>query len=188
MKKISLVIFIVSVFIILWMGNNLFAQPPQDEKNEVKDKVGAIQFSIWNKIQLLNPDTSIYLLRLNAVYGNNKNVYGLDMGFAGRVESNFKGWQLNLLNLVKEDCAGLQTGLYNSSGDSKSIQIGIINTAKKMVGWQIGIINHSDDINGLQVGLLYNTAEVMKGLQIGLFNMNWKGKPLTFLPIINFSF
>ena len=46
MKKISLVIFIVSVFIILWMGNNLFAQPPQDEKNEVKDKVGANQMRI----------------------------------------------------------------------------------------------------------------------------------------------
>ena len=173
---------------VLFSGNVLFAQPSQDETDETKDKTAILQFSLWNKVQIFDSDTSISLFRLNTVYGKNKNVSGLDIGFAGQAEGGFKGWQLNLINLVKENCAGLQTGLFNSSGDSKSVQIGIINTAKKSVGWQIGLINHSEDINGLQVGLLYNTAEVMKGLQIGFLNMHWKNEGIKFLPIINFSF
>jgi hypothetical protein len=64
----------------------------------------------------------------------------------------------------------------------------LLNSAEKSVGWQIGLINHSTEINGMQLGLLYNTTESLKGIQIGLLNMNWSGKPIKFLPIVNFAF
>jgi hypothetical protein len=163
-------------------------QSTEEDSSKAENQVKSVQFSLWGKYQLYNADTSITMFRLNTVYGFNKDVSGLDLGGFGRVSGKFTGWQNNIVNVVNGDLRGLQIGIYNESGDSKALQVGILNTSKKTVGWQIGIINHASDINGMQFGLLYNTADALKGLQIGLLNMNWSGKPITFLPIVNFAF
>jgi long-subunit fatty acid transport protein len=179
--------------LIFCFYNTAIAQTSEDEggsetQSAEGDSIKAIQFAIWDKYQIFNTETSIGLFRLNLVYGHNKNVSFLDIGGFGRVSEDFTGLQLNLLNYVKGNAEGIQTGIYNSAGNAKNIQIGLLNSAEKSVGWQIGIINHAEDINGMQIGLLYNTADTFKGLQIGLFNMNWGGKTSRFFPIVNFSF
>jgi len=189
MIKNIIIIMILTFSCITFSINDLSAQEQDNENVTNSSSLNRIfQFSIWGKSQLFPKEASIKFFRLNTVYGHNKNGEGFDIGGFGRVDGNFSGWQMNLINIVDKEVLGFQTGIYNSAGTSKSIQIGVINTAKKSVGWQIGIINHAEEINGFQIGLLYNTVENLKGLQIGLINLNWSGKPITCMPIINFSF
>ena len=41
---------------------------------------------------------------------------------------------------------------------------------------------------GIQIGLLYNSADTLEGVQIGLLNFAWNKKPLMFFPVINYRF
>ena len=180
---------ILTFFCITFSNNFILAQEKEEKENSDTDKIyRPFQFSLWKDIQLFKEESSITAFRLNTVYGYNKSGSGIDIGGYGRYTENFSGWQMNLFNVTDREMKGIQTGIYNSAGTSKSVQVGVINTAKSSVGWQIGIINHAEEINGFQIGLLYNTVENLKGLQIGLINLNWSEKHITCMPIINFVF
>lgn len=184
MIKKSIIFITLTIFYITFSISYASAQEQDSEDTKAGNKI--FQLSLWGEKQLFPKESSIKLLRLNTIYGINKDGSGFDIGGYGKYEGNFSGWQMNLINITNREVKGLQTGLYNSAGTSKSIQIGIINTAKNSVGWQIGIINHAEFINGFQIALLYNTVENFKGLQIGLLNLNWSGEPISCMPIINF--
>ena len=132
-----------------------------------------IQLSIFDPIQIFNSDTSIHGFRFNLIYGFNRDVSGLDLGFANRAKGDMNGLQWGAINIVE--------------GNATSFQWGLFNTSRKIKGFQLGVINHSEAMRGLQLGVI-NTTGDLYGLQIGVLNFNWSGDPLTFFPIINFSF
>jgi len=117
-----------------------------------------------------------------------ENVTGVDVGFWGRSEY-FEGVQLNILrNDVKDSCAGVQCGVYNSvaRGDLFGVQIGLWNESLSHRGIQFGFINVSGDSQGFQVGLI-NRSETMYGFQLGLINII-RDAEFQFMPVLNVGF
>jgi len=91
-------------------------------------------------------------------------------------------------NLVWEDFAGWQAGLWNDvGGQSRGLQTGFANQVHDAAGWQLGGLNFADKMTGLQVGLV-NVSREMRGVQIGLVNVIQKGSWMTVLPLVNASF
>ena len=117
-----------------------------------------------------------------------ENVTGVDVGFWGRSEY-FEGFQFNILrNDVKDSCAGVQCGVYNSvaRGDLFGVQVGFWNESLSHRGIQFGFINVSGDSQGFQVGLI-NRSETMYGFQLGLVNII-RDAEFQFMPILNVGF
>ena len=117
-----------------------------------------------------------------------ENVTGLDVGLWGRSEY-FEGIQLNVLrNDVKDSCAGIQVGCYNSvaRGDLFGIQVGLWNESLSHRGIQAGLINVSGDSQGVQIGII-NRSETMYGFQIGAINII-RDAEFQFMPILNIGF
>jgi len=146
-----------------------------------------LQISIWNPVQLVPDDWDVRGVRLNMPYGKIQNVYGLDYG---------------LVNVVRQDVAGIQVGIYNSASAARGIQIaawfnmtdsmsgvqlGVANTASSttMHGVQNGIVNYAKDMSGLQNGLVNITKE-LNGVKIGLVNVDTKMNGLQ-IGIVNFA-
>jgi len=117
-----------------------------------------------------------------------ENVTGVDLGFWGRSEY-FEGFQFNILrNDVKDSCAGLQCGVYNSvaRGDLFGVQLGVWNESLSHRGVQVGIVNVSGDTQGFQFGLI-NRSETMYGFQVGLINII-RDAEIQFMPVVNVGF
>lgn len=133
--------------------------------------------------------TDVIGLRLTVPFSTSQEgITGIDVGFWGK-SLYFEGLQLNLLrNDVKDTCAGLQAGIYNSVaiGDLTGVQLGLWNEAIAFRGLQAGIINVVGDGEGFQVGII-NRAETLQGYQIGLINVI-RDAEVKFLPILNIGF
>ena len=117
-----------------------------------------------------------------------ENVTGIDFGFWGRSEY-FEGIQLNALrNDVKDSCAGIQCGVYNSvaRGDLFGIQLGFWNESLSHRGVQCGVVNVSGDSQGFQLGLI-NRSDTMYGFQVGLINII-RDAEFQFMPVVNVGF
>lgn len=128
-------------------------------------------------------------LRLTIPFSTKQeNVTGVDLGFWGR-SLYFEGIQLNLLrNDVKDSCAGVQVGIYNSvgRGDLFGIQVGLWNESNAFRGIQCGLVNVSGDSQGFQIGLI-NRSETMYGFQVGLINVI-RDAEVQFFPLVNAGF
>jgi len=61
------------------------------------------------------------------------------------------------------------------------------NYGESFRGMQLAAVNHSKKFSGLAIGAV-NYTEILNGLQIGVLNFNWRGEPLKFFPVFNFSF
>jgi len=194
------------------------------------------QLSLVNPIQIFPEETSVQGLRINLIYGVNKDVNGIDIGPVNRTTGTTKGLQLgafpfggvnmteNLaglqfggffggVNIASGEVTGLQiSGIYagiNNAGNLNGVQIagilGGINRAENLRGIQISGfllgINLAKDTKGLQITTLYNQAESMHGLQLGLVNVckQMTGiqiglvniiqeSKMPFFPIVNASF
>ena len=59
-----------------------------------------IQVSIVHPVQLFNRETSIKGLRFNLIYGNNADLYGIDIGLVNRTSGITKGFQYGLVGLA----------------------------------------------------------------------------------------
>lgn len=134
-----------------------------------------IQLALFNPVQIVPESNSIKGLRINLIYGKNarmtgfdwgfvnhttSNQVGIQWGFVGYTEGNFNGWQNNFVSFTKGLFTGLQTGFvsYNSS-----------------------------KVNGLQFSV-FNYAETLNGIQLGLINVIGKGGFVPVFPFFNFSF
>ncbi len=133
------------------------------------------QFAFFEPWQVFDKDTSIGGFRFNLIYGYNKNVTGLDFGTVNRASGNVTGIEIGAVNIVGGNFTGWQSSIANmTAGDFVGLQSGFFNSAeRKMSGVQLGF---------------YNVAGTLDGLQLGLLNFNNAGKPMKFLPIVNFSF
>lgn len=128
-------------------------------------------------------------LRLTIPFSTKQeNVTGIDLGLWGR-SLYFEGVQVNLLrNDVKDSCAGVQVGIYNSVGigDLFGVQVGLWNESSAFRGVQVGLVNVSGDSQGFQIGLI-NRCETMYGFQVGLINVI-RDAEVQFFPVVNVGF
>lgn len=95
-------------------------------------------------VQLFTRTTPVYGVRLNLLYGNQSELYGLDLGLFGDAYT-LGGIQLGLGNQVFGALHGVQLGLANSSEKGAGLQIGLLNRTHHMRGLQIGLINWNDE-------------------------------------------
>ena len=128
-------------------------------------------------------------LRLTIPFSTKQeNVTGVDFGLWGRSEY-FEGVQFNVLrNDVRDSCAGIQVGCYNSvaRGDLFGIQVGLWNESMSHRGIQFGLVNVSGDSQGFQIGII-NRSETMYGFQLGAINII-RDAEFQFMPILNIGF
>jgi hypothetical protein len=109
-----------------------------------------VQLSLWNPIQLFSDDSDITGIRLNLLYGNNRNICGLDIGLINQVARHCQGAQVAaLLN---------DTGFFNNQ-----------DVLSRMTGCQLSLaMNSAGNINGLQAAGLANLVRAdMVGMQLG---------------------
>ncbi|MBW1815114.1 MAG: hypothetical protein JRJ39_16090 [Deltaproteobacteria bacterium] len=145
---------------------------------------------------------------MNLPSGDNRNVYGLDLGFLGSaIES--KGIVLNLIGNFRSfsdsqddsgtkgiqiagllnggEVRGIQiAGFWNNGGEVRGIQVGAVNYSEKATGLQCGLYNGAKSVRVVQIGFI-NLTEELSGLQIGLINYIGES-PVPILPIINLKF
>jgi hypothetical protein len=173
------------------------------------------QASLWAPSPQLVPATDdVSGVRLQ-VYGENRNVSGVDIGFAHSTTGDFVGFGglFTLYNHVGGTTKGCQMGMINyTEGEVTGAQFGLINVnTLKVKGFQFGAINYNDmvtaDVSGVQLGVVntakhvhgvqlgfVNYAETLKGVQLGLWNqVNSRGwdqfDPLPkVFPFINVGF
>jgi hypothetical protein len=151
----------------------------------------AVQLGLLAPVQTIGEERSITHLRLSLLHGANRDVRGFDLsGIATETRGDFLGGlQISVVNEVMGNCSGLQIGLMGSD------------VRGRLHGAQIsGLVSHAGDGSGMQMGLffteakkftgfqlaLFNRAEEMKGLQIGLINFNPNGF-LPVFPIFNYG-
>ena len=169
-----------------------FAQEQQapDGGNTTPPPKSQAEKASWPVWLALNSqkDIDVIGLRLTIPYGSCESVTGFDIGFFGRARY-FEGLQLNILrNDVSDIMAGVQVGIYNSSGraDLMGVQVGLWNEAHSIRGVQVGLINVADSVTGIQVGII-NRSEALYGFQGGIVNVIRESE-MPFCPILNIGF
>jgi len=177
-----------------------------------------IQLSLFHPAQLFPKETKVHGLRINLPYGINDEMIGIDFGLINKTTGLTQGLQLGLFplgginiteelegiqfagfyagaNIANGNVSGLQiSGLfagYNKAYDLQGVQIaGILvgaNLAKNVDGIQLAsLYNKAEEIKGMQIGIV-NVCNKMKGVQLGLVNIIEDSVPM-FLPIINARF
>ena len=175
--------------------------------------VSPIGVALIPQAELPPADFTITGLRLNLLWGDHHNVYGIDLGtLVNSTSLNSGGIQiaggLNInhgttsvvgaqvagianLNTNKLTVFGAQAALYNSNlaeGEIVGIQVGVINRNPhtKIAGLEVGLYNEALEVYGFQIGL-FNKVDDLHGLQIGLINFNTRGL-FAFAPILNIGF
>lgn len=145
-----------------------------------------VQLSIAPPVQIINSDASVYGLRVNAPYGRQQGVTGIDVGGFNRVDGALLGLQAGLINSAKGQVRGAQLGFVNwSGGDFAGFQAGVFNVIEKQAGaGQIGLANRAKDLKGVQIGLV-NLTKSLKGVQIGAINYIKSRETAPFLPVLN---
>jgi hypothetical protein len=134
MKKIFL------LFILIFLSAS-FVQA-QDAAYFVENS-SPVQISFIEPYDIPPGLNTVRGVRLNLIYGDVMNVYGLDCGLVQRV-----------------------------SGEMDAVQIGAVNITGRTRPFQCALVfNHSDVMTGLQIGLV-NVAGELSGLQIGLINVS----------------
>jgi len=167
------------------------------------------QLSLVTPVQVPPQDWDVSGLAINLLYGTSRNFRGLALGglanrMTGRtdgllaapvvnvVEGDSTSLQISLVNFTEFTFTGLQIGAVNvaafdGNAGADAFQIGVLyNYADSLNGVQIGLINHAGYVKGLQLGLM-NFAGNMVGVQIGLVNVI-DSKDFPFVPILNARF
>lgn len=85
-----------------------------------------VQMAFFYPIQIVDKLDDIKGIRLNAIYGVNGAVSGLDIGFANVTTHEQKGLQIGFFNMT-ENMSGIQIGMFNRTEWLNGIQIGFLN-------------------------------------------------------------
>ena len=148
----------------------------------------------------MSSSSQINGLRVTLFYGDCLRLNGLDLAILGanRVREGLKGvsvasvferantaagLQLGFVNMVENEFAGVQFGMWDHAGHGYGTQWSVVNTAGYFGGLQLGLINCADQYDGLQLGL-FNWADDLDGLQLGLINVV-ADQTLCVLPFLN---
>jgi hypothetical protein len=125
---------------------------------------------------------------LDFPYGNNKNVYGVDMGLFNQISERGGGIQVGIDNSFMssnlswtpdQSFSGIRVGICNGGSNFKGFQLGLVNFCYLTVdengkggyfsGIAIGGINLTLYTTGFQFGAS-NSANIMNGIQFGEIN------------------
>lgn len=165
-------------------------------------------------VQFPPEDFSITGVRLSLLYGDHRDIYGLDFGVLGNVtQQDFTGLAISGLanithgtttviglqaaglmniNTNKTNVYGLQLalGLNNNTAASSvtGFDIALVNLVPNtdIYGFQVGVYNKALSVTGFQIGLV-NVVNQLRGVQIGLINFNHTGL-FSVSPILNVGF
>jgi hypothetical protein len=169
------------------------AAAASDTKAPVSDASEArspapVQLSLWDSVQVIDPERSIHGLRLTLPYGRNWDVQGVDIGIVNRVNHDLSGLQLSVAGFVDGQMKGLQYNWLISSvgAEAQGAQFGIVNRVGSLQGVQFGAVNYARDgasgagfaavnvYEGPSVGAmlgLVNYASRIEGVQLGVVNV-----------------
>lgn len=177
---------LVAIFgaLMLWSGPAA-AQPAGESAAK---PTAWFEFGFWDDFQLFGRDVAIHGLRFNLGAAENREVRGVDLFGLGNLTSGDQiGTQLGFYNRVGGDLAGLQLGVFASEveGRTRGLQVAsLYNRADEAGGGQMAaFLNRASRVRGLQIAL-WNDAEDLEGLQIGLVNVVRNGWIPVF-PLLN---
>jgi len=108
----------------------------------------------------------------------------LGAGIFNKVNTEFKGTGLGLINLHDGDSKGLLIGAGNLTNDFTGLKLGIFNYSKSNSDYEFGVINYSKE-TFFQLGLI-NITDQINGIQIGFLNFASNGI-LPVMPFLNFN-
>jgi hypothetical protein len=154
------------------------ASPPADTRDTLgwATSMTPFQASLFPPVQLFTPDTPVYGMRLNVIYGEQAQVWGLDVGTANRITSSAIGLQIGGVNWGR-DFTGLQIGGFTlNDSDEPSRQLGMrvnlpYGEQAKFWGFDIGMFNITTmDMRGLQIAIVSANHGTARGLMFGVGN------------------
>lgn len=160
MKKILLIIsFFLFPIIIFSQGVN----------NDVIEEYGykswtPFQVSIFDPIQLFGRDRDVYGLRINAIYGKNRNIYGFDLGLCN-LSGDMYGIQIGMINGVEEVDKYIEVDKLKSKIVDERPHPKLPNKKEVIVSYytireKVPIYKQSN-IYGLQIGCFNSTSTVV---------------------------
>lgn len=152
-----------------------------------EEGVRPIQVALFHPAQIFHEETSVHGLRLNLLYGANREVRGLDLGLANHAAREMVGVQYGLVNFVEGRMRGWQQGGFNYNEDGVGIMLGFYNGGKAFEGFQWGAVNIVEEMRGVQLGV-FNMTQSLHGLQVGIVNVVRLKEDLPILPVVNWSF
>lgn len=181
LKKIIVATLLLSAF-----SFHLSAGQCQNHRHK-SSCCSSFQVSLCDPVQSNPSDCDVCGVRLNVLYGKNRNVTGLDVGLVNHATGDVKGLEIGVVNIVEGDFTGFQDGFYNTCKNLSGCQNGIVNhCTNKVNGVQRGFVNQAKDTSGVQWGLI-NFTRNLNGVQIGLINIQKSRKHFRILPIINIA-
>jgi len=178
--------------------------------------ISPVGVSIFPPVQFPSEEVGVTGVRLNALWGSHRRVYGLDVSAIGGTTSLHFGGLLQAagglnynkgsatviglqaagganINGTSAKIFGAQVAAYNNNrGESMLVGLGVgllanVSPHTTVIGVQAaGLYNSARTVNGIQIGLV-NVADKLRGLQIGLINIHKQGL-FRICPIINFGF
>jgi hypothetical protein len=166
-------------------------------------------------IEFPTEDVTITGVRVSALWGSHRSIYGIDLGVIGNITKqdfagigvsgifNYTDGQTTIVGLqaagitnmnVKEArIFGVQVAGVVNSNTAGSLIIGLqlaaianLSPHATIGGAQIGLYNTAREVYGFQIGVV-NVAEVLHGIQIGVLNIHKQGL-FSVCPIINIGF
>jgi len=146
-------------------------------------------------MQMVDDDADVRGIRLNLIYGVNRNVSGLDLGLINHTNGEMTGVEFGIVNVVDGGFSGWQSGVVNvTQGPFTGLQwspwslLSLANFAEAAEGAQIAAaFNRSETMRGFQLALV-NVADDLYGLQIGLINIIRSKDDFPILPLVNWKF
>lgn len=172
--KLKIIISVTTLFAILWPGEIRADQ--------------FLQLALWPPAQLVKEADSIAGIRLN-LYGRNRDVQGVDLGFVHETTGDFAGLSLGLAGVVRGNARGVQWDwiFVRNRGSMRGWADGFVTqVGENSSGLQSGWVSLADsDFTGVQFSLGYNhVGQHLSGAQLGLVNYATDGHGLQ-LGLIN---
>lgn len=182
--------------------------------SESRAALSPVGLAIVPPVQFPGHDFSIVGLRASVLWGNQRNVYGIDVGAVGNMTDGqntglsvsglfnynkgattailLQGAGFGNFNVGKAQVYGVQlAGVMNQNRAESTIggvQAALLNLGPytNIRGVQIGLYNRAHDVAGFQIGIV-NETDFLHGIQIGLVNFYHQGT-LSVAPILNVGF
>jgi hypothetical protein len=146
-------------------------------------------------MQLVDDDADVRGIRLNLLYGVNRNMSGLDLGLINHTNGTMSGVGFGVINVTDDGFSGWQSGMVNvAKGEFTGLQwapwsiVSLANFIDTGEGAQIAVaFNQAERLRGFQLSLV-NVADDMHGVQVGLINIIRSKSDFPVLPIVNWKF
>lgn len=145
-------------------------------------------------MQLVDDDADVQGVRVNLIYGVDRNMTGLDLGLINHTRGHMTGVGFGVVNVADGGFSGWQSGAVNvAGGQFTGVQwspwtvLSLANFVEAGEGAQIAIaFNRAQNLRGFQLSLV-NVAEDMYGVQVGLINIIRSKPDLWILPLFNWK-